>query len=151
MSATSDRLDKPEQPLPFAPTRILVADDNHDMADSLCDLLRLLGYEAQAAYDGLEALQKVESFCPDVVVLDIAMPGLNGYDVARHLRAVPALQDALLVAVTGYGQMLDRVMSVLAGIDHHLVKPLNTEALVKLIKAHLARRSERAPGQDVLQ
>jgi len=92
----------------------------------------------------------VQSFCRDVVVLDISMPGLNGYDVARRLRAVPALQDAILVAVTGSGQMLDRVMSVLAGIDHHLVKPLNTEALVKLIKAHLARRSERAPGQDVL-
>ena len=84
------------------------------------------------------------------VKADSAGAGLNGYDVARHLRAVPALQEALLVAVTGYGQMLDRVMSVLAGIDHHLVKPLNTEALVKLIKAHLARRSERAPGQDVL-
>ena len=66
------------------------------------------------------------------------MPGLDGFDVARRLRALPALQGVLLIAVTGYGQIQDHVESVLAGIDHHIVKPVNTEVLLKLIKAHVA-------------
>ena len=141
MSTASPRPDRPEEALPSAATRILVVDDNHDSAASLSALLRLLGYEACAVYDGFEALEKVESFRPDVVVLDIGMPGMNGYELARRLRTRPALQGILIVAVTGYGQARDRLLSFEAGINHHLVKPLNTEVLLKLIKAHMARVS----------
>jgi CheY-like chemotaxis protein len=137
----------PEQVVSSASTRILVVDDNHDAADSLCDLLRLHHYESHAVYDGFEALQRAGSFCPDVIVLDIAMPGIDGYEVARRLRALPSFQEALLVAVTGFGQKLDRVLSVLAGIDYHLVKPLDAEVLFKLIKSYVARRTE-APGGE---
>ena len=141
------RPDRPERALPSMSPRILVVDDNRDSADSLSKLLRLSGYDARAVYDGFAALREVESFRPDVVVLDIAMPGLDGFEVARRLRALPALQGVLLIAVTGYGQIQDRVASVLAGIDHHIVKPVNTEVLLKLIKAHVAPRARHGEGR----
>jgi DNA-binding response OmpR family regulator len=138
MSTASPRPDRPEQALPSTSPRALVVDDDRDLADSLSTLLRLSGYESRSLYDGFAALKEVESFRPDVVVLDIAIPGLDGFEVARRLRALPALQGVLLIALTGYGQIQDRVASVLAGIDHHIVKPVNTEVLLKLIKAHVA-------------
>jgi len=141
MGTASSRPDSREQDLPSGQPRITVVDGNHDAADSLSALLRLLGYEACAVYDGFKALEKVDSFRPDVVVLDIGMPGMNGYELARQLRSLPALQCILIVAVTGYGQARDRLLSFEAGINYHVVKPLNIEVLLKLIEAHVARSS----------
>jgi CheY-like chemotaxis protein len=92
-------------------------------------LLRFWGHTVRLAYNGPEALRAAEEFGPEVVVLDIGLPGMNGYDVARALRQRPRLSHALLVAVTGYGQDEDRRRSHDAGFDHHLTKPVDPEQL----------------------
>jgi CheY-like chemotaxis protein len=97
-------------------------------------LFRLWGYEVRTAYDGLAALAQAKSFDPGVVVLDIGMPGMDGYEVARRLRSQPAFANVLIVAVTGYGQERDKQLSKEAGIDHHIVKPLNTDVLLQLVE-----------------
>ena len=113
--------------------RILVVDDNRDSADSLAMLLRLAGNEVQTAYDGLEAVETAERFRPEVVLLDIGMPKLNGEEACRRIRAKPWGQDMVLVALTGWGQEDDRRRSKEAGFDHHLTKPVDPTALVKLL------------------
>jgi two-component system CheB/CheR fusion protein len=113
--------------------RILLADDNPDAADSLARLLQLEGNEVRIARDGEEALKAAESFRPEVVILDIGMPKLNGYDVALRLREQSWGQALLLIALTGWGQVEDRRRSSAAGFDHHLVKPVDPAALVKLL------------------
>jgi signal transduction histidine kinase/DNA-binding response OmpR family regulator len=139
--------DVPEQrlpePVPGEPAqrrRILVVDDNRDAATSLAMLLELTGHETRVAHDGLEAVQAAENFRPDVVLLDIGLPKLNGFEAARMIRQQPWGQDMLLVALTGWGQDEDRRKSSEAGFDAHLVKPANPVALTEL----LARR--RSPG-----
>ncbi len=104
--------------------RILLADDNVDFSSSLATLLRSLGHELLVAEDGLRALEAAPSFQPDFAFLDIGLPGLNGYALARALRANPATGDTVLVAVTGWGQERDRQLAQEAGFDHHLVKPV---------------------------
>jgi signal transduction histidine kinase/ActR/RegA family two-component response regulator len=104
--------------------RILLADDNVDFSSSLATLLRGLGHELLVAEDGLRALEAAPSFQPDFAFLDIGLPGLNGYALARALRANPATGDTVLVAVTGWGQDRDRQLAQEAGFDHHLVKPV---------------------------
>jgi two-component system CheB/CheR fusion protein len=122
---------------PAAPRRILVVDDNRDAADSLAVFLSADGHEARTAYDGPEALEAARAYRPEAVLLDIGMPGMDGYEVARRLRQEPGLERALLVALTGYGQESDRRRSREAGIDYHLVKPVEPEEL----RALLARPS----------
>jgi two-component system CheB/CheR fusion protein len=119
--------------------RILVVDDNADVADSLVLLLQGAGHEVQAARDGPSALTVVDAFGPEVVLLDIGLPGMNGYDVARALRQRLASRPVLLVALTGYGQKEDQRRSSEAGFDRHLVKPVDPEALISLIASGLAR------------
>ncbi len=114
--------------------RILVVDDNHDAADSLGMLLRFTGSEVCIAYDGLQALASARAFRPTVVLLDIGLPSLNGYDVARALRKMPQTEKALLVATTGWSQPADRERSHEAGFDHHLVKPIEPAALFSLLR-----------------
>ncbi len=110
--------------------RVLVVDDNVDAADSLGRLLaRIYGQEVRVAHDGPSALRSAEEFRPEVVLLDIGMPGMDGYEVARRLRGRPDSSAATLVALTGWGQESDRQKSRLAGIDHHLVKPVEPETL----------------------
>jgi signal transduction histidine kinase/ActR/RegA family two-component response regulator len=104
--------------------RILLADDNVDFSSSLATLLRGLGHELLVAEDGLRALEAAPAFQPDFAFLDIGLPGLNGYALARALRANPATSDTVLVAVTGWGQERDRQLAQEAGFDHHLVKPV---------------------------
>jgi signal transduction histidine kinase/ActR/RegA family two-component response regulator len=104
--------------------RILLADDNVDFSASLATLLRGLGHELLVAEDGLRALEAAPSFQPDFAFLDIGLPGLNGYALARALRANPLTSDTVLVAVTGWGQERDRQLAQEAGFDHHLVKPV---------------------------
>ena len=117
--------------------RILLGDDNRDAADTLGMLLRNLGNEVHLAHDGIEAVAAAAEFQPDVVLLDIGMPRLNGYDAARRIRAQRG-KGVILIAVTGWGQDDDRRRSADAGFDHHLTKPVSLEALKKLLAA--ARR-----------
>jgi CheY-like chemotaxis protein len=113
--------------------RILVVDDNEDSTESLGTLLKLLGHEVRTAYDGPSALAAAREFRPDVVLLDIGMPGMTGYDVARAMREMPEVRDAVLVAQTGWGQDEDRRRSAEAGFDHHLVKPVDVADLQLLL------------------
>jgi signal transduction histidine kinase/DNA-binding response OmpR family regulator len=117
------------------PQRVLVVDDNRDGADSLGMILRLSGYDVRLAHDGPEALAAAASFRPQVVVLDIGLPGMDGYEVARRLRADSPARDAVLVAVTGYGRSEDRARSRESGFDHHLVKPVDLDALARVLAA----------------
>jgi signal transduction histidine kinase/ActR/RegA family two-component response regulator len=119
-------------PMPAAPLRVLVVDDNRDAADSLGVLLGFLGYSVEVAHDGPAALRSFERFQPALVLLDLGMPEMDGYEVARRLRAQPAGQAIVLVALTGWGQEEDRIRSRDAGFDHHLVKPTDIDALQRL-------------------
>ena len=113
--------------------RILVVDDNRDSAKSLGLLVQVLGNEVRTAHDGPSALALAEAFRPDMVLLDIGMPGMNGYEVARRLRQLPALAKAVLVAQTGWGQEEDRSRSQEAGFDYFLVKPVDPAILRELL------------------
>jgi CheY-like chemotaxis protein len=113
--------------------RILVVDDNRDAAESLAMLLRLESQEVRLAFDGPTALRVAGEFRPQVVFLDIGMPGMDGYEVARRLRQQPGLGGATLVALTGWGQEGDRRRSQEAGFDHHAVKPVELAALHRLL------------------
>jgi PAS domain S-box-containing protein len=113
--------------------RILVVDDNRDAAISLAMILRLLGNESITAHDGLDAVRQAGAFRPEIILLDIGMPGLNGYDTARLIRAQPWGKHVLLVALTGWGQDDDRRKSEDAGFDAHIVKPIDTATLQKLL------------------
>jgi signal transduction histidine kinase/CheY-like chemotaxis protein len=121
--------------------RFLVVDDNVDAAESLALLLRLEGHDVRVAHDGPAALAAVEAEPPDLVFLDIGMPVMNGYDVARRLRQQPGLENLVLVAMTGWGQEEDRRRSQEAGFDHHLIKPVEPEALHKLLAGTRVRSS----------
>ncbi|HYE77282.1 MAG TPA: hybrid sensor histidine kinase/response regulator, partial [bacterium] len=112
---------------------VLVVDDNVDMADTTAKLLRFYGYDIQVAYDGPSALAAASQRHPAVVLLDLGLPGLDGYEVARRLRAIEGLEGVLLVAISGYGQDQDRRRSREAGIDHHLIKPVDFELLLGLL------------------
>jgi PAS domain S-box-containing protein len=113
--------------------RILVADDLQDSVDSLAMMLRLAGHDVQTAHDGLEAVQAAAAFRPDVVLLDIGMPKMNGYEAARHIRQQSWGKDMLLVALTGWGQEEDKRQTFEAGFDRHLTKPVDPAALEKLL------------------
>jgi signal transduction histidine kinase len=115
-----------------SPVRVLVADDNRDTADSLQRVLALYGHEVRVAYDGASALRIGEEFRPRVAVLDIAMPGTNGYDVARAIRKQQG-GEVTLVALTGWGQEADRRRAMESGFDYHLVKPVDPNALNELL------------------
>ena len=120
--------------------RVLVVDDNRDACDTMAMLLELLGHEVHKAYDGVQALADAERFRPDLVLLDIGLPRLDGHEVARRLRAAPWGADITLVALTGWGQQEDRQRSAEAGFDDHLTKPVDEQALA-VILALPARRS----------
>jgi len=112
---------------------VLVVDDNEDFAITFARMLRARGYEVRVEHDGLAGLTAAQSSPPDVAFLDIGMPKLNGYELARHLRALPATSHAILIAVTGWGQDEDRARTEQAGFDGHLVKPIDPGALLSLL------------------
>lgn len=118
--------------------RILIVDDNRDGADSLSMMLKVLGNETHTAYNGVEAVQAVARFHPQVILLDIGLPKLNGYEVCRRLRDQPGGKDLLIIAQTGWGAEEDRQRTHDAGFDHHMVKPVDPQALMKI----LTRRSD---------
>ena len=105
--------------------RILVVDDNRDIAESLALLLEIDGHQVQTANNGLDALEIARTERPDVIMLDIGLPGMNGYSVAQAFRQSSELEQTLLIALTGYGQPEDRKKSRAAGFDEHLVKPVD--------------------------
>ncbi|MGA7540391.1 MAG: response regulator [Steroidobacteraceae bacterium] len=113
--------------------RLLVVDDNKDAAESMSMLLEMWGHEVAYAYDGPSALETARQWQPEAVILDIGLPGMDGYEVAERLRTLPQGKDAVLIAITGYGQDDDRRRSRRAGIDHHLVKPVSPDTLRTLI------------------
>jgi len=113
--------------------RVLVCDDNVDAGDTLAALLRMLGAEVRIARDGIEALALLEAYRPTVAILDIGMPGMNGYDVARAIRTRLPDVAIKLVALTGWAQDADRKRALDAGFDHHMVKPPNLHALQSLL------------------
>jgi two-component system CheB/CheR fusion protein len=113
--------------------RILVVDDSRDSASSLAILLGAMGNEVKVAGDGYAALELATAFRPDVVLLDIGMPGMSGYEVAQRMRQIPELRDAVMVAQTGWGQEEDRRRTAEAGFEAHLVKPIDPAALEELM------------------
>jgi CheY-like chemotaxis protein len=118
--------------LPGETARVLVVDDNADLAQSCSMLLHLAGFDAMTASDGCAALQLANEFHPHVVLLDIGLPDLNGYDVARRLKADPRLPAMTLVAITAYGSEAHRRQAIAAGFDHFLVKPVDFSLLLSL-------------------
>jgi signal transduction histidine kinase len=120
--------------------RIIVADDNADYAESTAIILRMEGHEVHTAYDGMQTVELADSLRPEVVLLDIGLPKLNGYEAARRIRAMDGMENALLVAISGWGQRRDRELAQAAGFDQHLVKPVDPDVLVQLI----ARRGAAA-------
>jgi CheY-like chemotaxis protein len=130
-----------------APCRVLVCDDNVDGAESLALMLGLLGHEVRTVHDGPAALATVRNWRPDAVLLDIGLPGMSGYEVARQMRSDPNLRDdLLLVAVTGWGTQDDQRRSAAAGFDQHLTKPVEATALESLLASRRARAAPPAAG-----
>jgi PAS domain S-box-containing protein len=121
--------------------RVLVVDDNQDSATSLALMLRLMGNEVQTAHDGVEALALAEAFRPQLILMDVGMPKLNGYEAARRIRAQPWGRSVTIIALTGWGQEGDRARSQEAGCDGHLVKPVNLPDLEKLLAESQGRGS----------
>lgn len=117
----------------FVSRRVLLIDDNEDAAESLAMMLRIEGHEVRTGFSATEAIALSLSWRPDVVLLDIGLPGMDGYEVARRLRAEPAVAPLRLVALTGYGQPEDIERSARSGFDAHLVKPVGLEALADAI------------------
>ena len=116
--------------------RVLVVEDNHDSAETLAMLLDLLGHEVRIAYTGPDGVREAIGWCPDAVVCDIGLPGLNGYGVARELRSRPSTRDTLLIALTALGTDDDVQHAAEAGFNYHITKPADPDALVRLFWSH---------------
>ncbi|HYU27430.1 MAG TPA: ATP-binding protein [Gemmatimonadales bacterium] len=145
----SHRQPAPERQAPHRPDavnhcRILVVDDNEDSVDSLAMLLRMLGYEVNTASDGETALVAAEDFRPDVAILDIGLPKMTGYDLAKLMREKPWAKHMVLVALTGWGQEQHRKLSIDAGFNHHLTKPVEFDVLQQI----LAEADRSLPDRD---
>ena len=125
--------ERDEPPAPKSSLRILIVDDNRDGADSLAMLLQIMGNDTRTAHDGQEAVDVAEEFRPDVMLLDIGLPKLNGYEACRRIREQPWGRSVVLIALTGWGQEDDRRRSQEAGFDHHMVKPVDPQDLMKLL------------------
>ena len=129
--------ERPSEPAPASPApsarRILIVDDNKDSADSLAMLLEITGNQTYLAHDGIEAVEAIEKHRPQVVLLDIGLPKLDGHEVCRRVREQPWGKDIVVIALTGWGQEDDRRQSEEAGFDGHLVKPVDYERLLELL------------------
>ena len=125
--------------------RVLLVEDNPDAAEAVLLLLHELGHDVRVVHDGREAIDAAQAFDPEVILLDIGLPGLDGYEVARRMRAMPRLAGALIVAVSGYGQEKDRLRSAEAGFDAHLVKPVDPRAFIAVIGGATSGRDSARP------
>jgi CheY-like chemotaxis protein len=128
------------------PQRILVVDDNPDSLESLSLLLAFSGNEVRTASDGVTAVAAAEAFRPEVVLLDVGMPNMNGYDACRLIRGQEWGRNVLLIALTGWGQEEDRARSHAAGFDQHFVKPVDPKVLIRYLRRHSAKREELRNG-----
>jgi CheY-like chemotaxis protein len=126
--------------------RILFADDNRDVVESFEMILRTLGHEVETALDGMEALTKADDFRPDVIVLDVGMPRLDGYETAKRIRQRTWARDVVLIAVTGWGNEKDKLRSAEAGFDVHLVKPVDATAILDVLNQMDHSKAEKATG-----
>lgn len=125
------------QKTPYHKCRVLIIDDYIDMAESLREMLELNNHEVEVAYDGLEGIAKARDFCPEVVLCDIGLPRMNGYDVAKALRKEQDLNDIFLVALTGYALPEDLQQAKDAGFDCHLTKPVDLIELNRVLSQPL--------------
>jgi CheY-like chemotaxis protein len=133
-SAIEDaRASQPAAPIATARRRVLVADDNLDAAESLAMLLTMMGHEVRAAHDGVQAIEQAEQFRPDLILMDVGMPKVDGLQAATQIRSMVWGAEPVIVALTGWGQEADRQRSKDAGCDVHLVKPLDFERLSVLL------------------
>ena len=132
-----------EKPRVAAGGRVLIVDDLQSSAESMQLLLKMKGYEVETAFDGPAAIAAIANFKPDVVLLDIGLPGMDGFEVARRVRADTTLQQPFLIALTGYGQEADRLAAVEAGFDAHIIKPADIDALLKLIHDYCVTRTHK--------
>ena len=123
-----------------SPVRVLLVEDNADSAEALALLLRMLGNEVEVASDGISGLRAVETNRHEIVLLDIGLPEMNGYDVARRIREQPWGERIALIALTGWGQDEDRRLAKEAGFDHHLVKPVDPQVLMPLFEKLRAKK-----------
>ena len=124
--------------------RVLVADDNRDAGETLAMLLRLDGHEVHVATDGLEAVELFGRVSPEVVILDIGMPGLSGHEVARRIRESKPSAPVTLIAVTGWGQKADKDRAAASGFDHHFTKPVEPTLLSRLLGGELPTTNSAA-------
>jgi two-component system, chemotaxis family, CheB/CheR fusion protein len=124
------------------PLRVLVVDDNQDTAMGLSLLMRALGHESRMTHDGLSAVEAAKQYRPNLVLLDIGLPGLSGYEVAKQLRQQATLEDSVLVAVTAWSQNEDKRLAAEAGFDHHLAKPAAFGTLQQILAAVAERQIE---------
>ena len=135
----SDPASNKNSPPPNGRRRVLLVDDHVDSVKSLSMLMRLWKYDVQGAYDGPSAIQLASEFLPEIVLLDIGLPGMSGYEVAAAMRSHPELESGFLVAMTGFGQAEDIQRASDAGFNHHLVKPVAAEALKELLDSYCAK------------
>jgi CheY-like chemotaxis protein len=129
-----------------APLRVLVVDDNVDSAETIGFVLSRMGHQTRTVYDGAGAIEAADDFRPDVILLDIGLPGMNGHEVAREIRQTPWGGTTTIVAVSGWGEETDKQQSRAAGFDHHVVKPLDYEGVKRLLTTvesthHFGRRN----------
>ena len=115
------------------PGRILIVDDNSDAAETLADLLRMMDYDVRCAGDGNAAMAALDDFQPQLALLDIGLPGEDGYALAKRMRADPRMAGAKLIALSGYGQDQERSQATGARFDHHLIKPVAADQLLDLV------------------
>jgi CheY-like chemotaxis protein len=120
--------------------RVLVVDDNHDNAESLAMLVQVMGHEAATAHDGMAAIEAVDRFRPDLILLDIGLPKLDGFEVAEQLRARPDGDALFLVAITGWARDEEKQRAKSVGFDEHMTKPVDPNRLETLIRSICARR-----------
>ena len=125
---------QPESPSASAARQVLVVDDNRDGAQTLAMLLRYAGHQVKVAFSGIQALQIAQDQKPNVILLDLAMPGMDGFQVAQALRERPETKDALIIAVSGYGNPDDQERCLSAGFNQHLLKPVKREQVLEIIK-----------------
>jgi CheY-like chemotaxis protein len=129
--------------MPASAWRILVVDDNRDAAASLATLLEITGHETFTAHDGPTALEEIAELRPDVALLDIGLPRVNGFEVCRRVREQPWGSDVTMIALTGWGQEADRRKSTEAGFDGHLVKPVDYPTLITMVDTLATTRKSR--------
>lgn len=122
--------------------RILVVDDNSEAADISAELLELHGYQTAVAYAGLPGLEAARTFQPDAILLDLGMPGMDGYQVAAALRAVPDFDQVALIAFTAWGDVVTRQRVIDTGFDEHVIKPANLERILAAVRQAMEKREQ---------